>query len=1093
MDRARKPMVAAALTVLAGLAAVVALRLLRPPAAAACLTESLADLTAWRWVEPRLSHGFPWQPCTKVPAAGRTVMEVRCPAGHFPPEQVSSSISEVCDAPGYQRALALRTLLLQADQTDEAVKNLEALIPTAPADARLLNDLAAAYLVRAERSAQPGDLLNGFDAALAAVAADAGLPEARFNLALAEEALGLPAEWEGYLSLDRSSSWAGEARQHARRLTARTARTAAASWAANCQRLLPAADAGDRRTLAEIIKPHPAATGRYLEEEVLPGWARQVVQGRSRAAAATLREAGAIAAELADQTGDPYMAEAVGAVTRASAAVSGAARLQALVEGHLALAEARAAEEANELTAAEDEYRQAALFLASAGSPLRAGADLGRALILFKSHRAPLDDVIARTEPIATAARRHHHRYLLGRTLWVRALCLSFLERSTSEGTFDQAIREFEQLGDREDVAGVRARKAGLLSELGQGAEAWREIYQALPELPRVDGLERRHYILGAAAAAAHKLNRLHSALWLQDRAVEMVKEALRESGRGGTARQIEGLRFNLAVSFRARAGIELDAGLRQAAAGDLARARRLVEPEMLEVLGREQLETDPQVALATLTEALSLAPAGENRSLIASLHFLAGRAHVKLGQRQDGEADFRAGIAELRKEETTLLAGRQPGQSEEIWSAYFSRFQAAYRSLVRLLLEDGNVGEAFDYAEEARAFEPLDLVLRQPFAPARFVRLAGQSRSLKLRQIQAELPARTFLLESCALDDRLVLWLVSRDRCQVVTCNLSREILGRWTENLDAQAGTRHVEAFAAALAAPFPDIVSEPLRLIRAALGRHLQQGRVVFIPDGPLYGLPFAALRDRLTGRHVIDDLPVETAPSSTLYVYSLLRDADIPRRHTASSVLLIGDPLSPSAASLPGAASELKRLHRLYPGATVKAGADATAERLLTLARDSSILHFAGHAFADRRRSSRSYLLLTPTPEHPGELYAGELLRRLTLPRTRLVVLAACSSSAGGAVGPEGLAPLVRPLIAAGAPAVVAGLGDLRDQATAELLVRFHRYYRHGQDAAVALRHAQLDLAAEPVLLWAPFQVIGHAASPFPSTHQRRDSP
>lgn len=1087
IDRAIKPMAAAA--TLAVLAAALMVLPHRPPAPEACVARSLQDLAAWRWVEPRLSAGLAWQPCMEIPAVGRGLAEVRCPSGHSEDGWVSV-VSEVCDAAGRQHAAALRALLLRADKTDEAVKTLESLAPTMPPDARLLSDLAAAYLVRARRIAQPIDLLSAFDAALQAVGADASLPAARFNLALAEEALGLPAEWDAYLSRDRSSSWAGEARVHARRLAVQAARIAATSWTANRQRLVQAAGAGDRAALAEIIKPFPAAAQRYLEEEVLPGWARELSQGRSMEAGEYLAEARAIAAELADQTGDHYMAEAVGAISSAAGAGGAAgrpAKLQALIEGHLALAEARAAQEAEELNAAGGEYRQAGIFLASAGSPLRAGADLGLALVLFQRHGASLAEIIERVGTIEREARLLHHGHLLGRALWIRALCLSFQGRSLKALTaYDEAIRVFERLGDREDVASVRARRAGVFRTLGESALAWEEIFQALPDLPWVVDLRYRHHLLGEAAAAAGAEHRFQSALWLQTRAVDMIKEALTKAGREGTEKQVKGLRFNLAVSVRARASIEVDAGRHEAAGRDLARAHQLVEPEMLAVLGREQLASgDPGKALATFADALRLAPAGENRSLVASLHFQVAMARLNLGQRRMAEADFQAGIRELRSEEKTLLEGRRRGQSEEIWTAYFSRFQQAYRSLIRLLLEDGRGNEAFDYAEEARAFEPLDLVLRQPFAPAELLQMTGPGGALKLPQVQQFLPARTFLSEYCLLDDRLVVWVVSRTDCKVLIFNLSREILARWTQSL--QASTKNVEAFEAGLTAPFPDIVSEQLQLIRTVLGRLSKEARVVFVPDGSLHGLPFSALRDRATGRRVIDDCTVSIAPSATLYVYSRLRDAAILRQQAASSVLLIGDPISPSTTRLPGAAEEIRRLGELYPGATVRTGEQATAERFLALARNSSIVHFAGHAFADSRHPSRSFLLFTPTRDHPGELYAEELLGRLSLPMARLVVLSSCSSTADGAVGPQGLAPLVRPLIAAGAPAVVASLWKVQDQATAELLVRFHRYYVQGQDAAGALRHAQLDLESKPVLFWAPFQVIGHAESPFPPTH------
>ncbi|HET9765371.1 MAG TPA: CHAT domain-containing protein, partial [Thermoanaerobaculia bacterium] len=126
---------------------------------------------------------------------------------------------------------------------------------------------------------------------------------------------------------------------------------------------------------------------------------------------------------------------------------------------------------------------------------------------------------------------------------------------------------------------------------------------------------------------------------------------------------------------------------------------------------------------------------------------------------------------------------------------------------------------------------------------------------------------------------------------------------------------------------------------------------------------------------------------------------------------------------------------------------------------------------------------------PSKDHPGVLYADELLDKLRLRRARLVVLAACSSAGGYPVGPQGLSGLVRPLFAAGAPAVLGSLWNVPDTVTEELLVDFHRHFRAGEDAASSLRLAQLDLleqknpALRSVVAWAPFEVVGHASSPF----------
>jgi CHAT domain-containing protein len=128
-------------------------------------------------------------------------------------------------------------------------------------------------------------------------------------------------------------------------------------------------------------------------------------------------------------------------------------------------------------------------------------------------------------------------------------------------------------------------------------------------------------------------------------------------------------------------------------------------------------------------------------------------------------------------------------------------------------------------------------------------------------------------------------------------------------------------------------------------------------------------------------------------------------------------------------------------------------------------------------------------MAPGKGNNGLLYAEELLNTLRLDKARLVVLGACSSAGGVPVGPEGLAPLVRPIVGAGVPAVVGTLWTINDSPSRRVLLDFHHHFRNGQDAARAMQLAQVGLLEEgnvaiPVMAWAPFQVIGQASSPFP---------
>jgi CHAT domain-containing protein len=227
-----------------------------------------------------------------------------------------------------------------------------------------------------------------------------------------------------------------------------------------------------------------------------------------------------------------------------------------------------------------------------------------------------------------------------------------------------------------------------------------------------------------------------------------------------------------------------------------------------------------------------------------------------------------------------------------------------------------------------------------------------------------------------------------------------------------------------------------------------------------------------------------------------------EQDLRRTTKTPTVLLIGDPefdrrlvFARDLRRLRYARNEVEELHALYGSrAELLVGKDATVPAVMNGAEHSVAVHVAAHGIVNPQTPSRSLLLLAPSEHHNGALDATELLTRFKTDQTKLVVLAACSSAGGLPVGPEGVAPLVRPLIAAGVPAVIGSLWEVDDATAALLFVSFHRHYEQGEDAATALQRAQLELLGSThpglrsVFAWAPFQVIGHASSPFGPRHQ-----
>jgi CHAT domain-containing protein len=557
------------------------------------------------------------------------------------------------------------------------------------------------------------------------------------------------------------------------------------------------------------------------------------------------------------------------------------------------------------------------------------------------------------------------------------------------------------------------------------------------------------------------------------------------------------------AVALSHRAAIEIRLKLAADAERDLAQARkfqseepgvqRAFEAHLQEVAGQALLHVDPHRGAAALTTAIHDSEGTEYLSYRALLLIERARALQAARRPADAERDLKTAMDLLREEERAQLAARPA--SDEYWAPYFSRFTDAYELLIHQLVVENRPDEAFQYAERERAFEPVDLILKLPNVPPEFRRLAGAPQ-LDVHALRQQLPSNTYIVEYCVTDDQTFVWIVSKDTFARLTLRAKRSDVRRWTAALQDAARAQNGPAFDAGLLPPYDELVAKPLELIRAA--DHSGSARVVFVPDDALHGLPFAALRNPGTKRYVVQEQPVAISGSALLYVFSLLRDRQF--SPSDNSALLVGDPdfdpsntLTLGLPRLPAARDEVEKIRELYARSEVLTGASATPDNVLRLASMSSIVHIAAHAIATGSAPSQSYVVLAPSANDAGILDAQTLRKRLDARHTRLVVLGACSSAAGTAVTAAGVAPLMRPIVAAGVPGVIGSLWDVSDATAARVLVSFHRHYRQGLDAAAALQAAQLDELRSnaghgSAMSWAPFQAIGFASSPFGPTEE-----
>ena len=522
-----------------------------------------------------------------------------------------------------------------------------------------------------------------------------------------------------------------------------------------------------------------------------------------------------------------------------------------------------------------------------------------------------------------------------------------------------------------------------------------------------------------------------------------------------------------IGIALRSRAGIELQLGAIADATSDLDEAfrligardatRNLLQARTHEFRGEVLLHTNPRGAMEEFTTALGLVPGTELRAFRADLYAERAEGARLAGQTGDEERDLQAALRELREEETQLLNERKRGEGEAYWSAYFARSDQTYDRLIRHFGESGRWENAFNIDERSRAFEPLNLILRLDSTPAAFRALVPGGEAMGLAAIQKSLPPGVVLLQYSVLGDGTYTWVVSNEGVRYLRQRATAANVNGWSRAIQQAVRRRDEKSLQRSLARVHDELFAKPLEAIR-------NPARIVIVPDGGMHGLPFAAMYDSGTRQYLVERAPLEIAGSATLYIYSLLRDRAM-RSSRSRSVLLIGNPafvatdFAQGLKPLPHAQEEVGQIRAFYRNAEVRTGAEATVEEFLARARNKTIIHFAGHSIVNEREPWNSMLLFAG---NNGAITAAELLKQLNLEQTRLFVLSACSSAGGHPVGPEGVSPLVRPLITAGVPAVMGTLWDVEDATAEPLSVSFHRHYEQGSDAAMALQAAQREL-------------------------------
>jgi CHAT domain-containing protein len=386
------------------------------------------------------------------------------------------------------------------------------------------------------------------------------------------------------------------------------------------------------------------------------------------------------------------------------------------------------------------------------------------------------------------------------------------------------------------------------------------------------------------------------------------------------------------------------------------------------------------------------------------------------------------------------------------------SQLMTFYRDYVDVLWQQGDDARALRAVESSRA-RVLAERLEQDVAAAPPRSLAGFERVARM--------AHADILSFWLAPERSFAWLITASGVQRFELPGSIAIEKLVTSYRDTVEHSVRDPLTASAAG-------SALWRLLLTPVAPYLRKGeRLIVIPDGALHRFNLETLVVPGPRPHYwIEDVEMAVSPSIEIL------SAPLPAgRETSVSLLMIGAPDYAGSGYRPlaNAEREIREIQADFPGRMQRAYLHAEATPAVYSRagpQHFSLIHFAAHADANAQRPLESAVILSG-----GKLYARDVVG---IPiHADLVTISACRSAGARTYAGEGLVGFAWAFMRAGARAVAAGLWDVSDRSTEQLMSGFYKRMAAGADPVTAMRQAKLELLNSPDFAkpyhWAPFQI------------------
>lgn len=469
----------------------------------------------------------------------------------------------------------------------------------------------------------------------------------------------------------------------------------------------------------------------------------------------------------------------------------------------------------------------------------------------------------------------------------------------------------------------------------------------------------------------------------------------------------------------------------------------------------------------------------------------------------------------------------------ESLSMSYAGAVQELYQEYLDLIAKTGELQDVLLYAERARSRSLLDILVSGAVDEESITRVEGMSTQ---GTVSAEEISKLIHEVPNLLDDSEAVLVYSwgKENLFIWVVTLQRGVEGPFVQPVNYDSFLVDIYGFRSRLEAF--DIDQDPVTVALQRLESQLQlrefhnvlippvkdrlvgKKTLIIVPSGPLWYVPFAALRTADEGTsYLIESFAIAYAPSLAS-LPMLLAPKDV---ETSTLLLALANPTREDMKPLPHLVDAATAFSEAVGGDTPYSGKQAS-ETLLNqemppvLDTDAGgtegpercyrYILFACHGMFSHTNPLYSYLALAADQEEDGDFYAREVLE-FDLTGTELVLLMACETflpaveSRVGAVtaglgsdlpsdeklrilrdltrGDE-LVGLSRAFLLSGAEAVLATHWEVQVGAASQLIRTLGAGLASNVPKAQALQAAQLELIDAGQIdpwLWSPFLLIG----------------